>query len=278
MQQGRRHFLKEMTGAAGGLASLQAELAMGGTPSASIHATKPKEPSVGDKLWIFAHVAGSNNGLPGLQGTSRMTPAEGAFYLNVPNLIFDAYHDRKEPCKVLPEPAMYDQYGISFLPLQRVVWSIVGDGGHVVQSGLQSVREMAQRFSNITGAYMDDFFRNTLDGREVGVFTPGELTYIQKQLKIDDRTLDLWVTLYHHNLKFDVSGYLARVNVITYWTWKAKDLERLEDGFAQAEQAAPHAKKLLGCYMWDYNGHSPMPMDLMKKQCSLGLEWLKSKR
>ena len=30
----------------------------------------------------------------------------------------------------------------------------------------------------------------------------------------------------------------------------------------------------LGCYMFDYGKKKPMPVDLMEKQCQLGLKWL----
>jgi len=45
--------------------------------------------NVREKLWIWGHEAGSHDGqgLNGLKGSSRMTPAEGAFYLGVPNLL-----------------------------------------------------------------------------------------------------------------------------------------------------------------------------------------------
>jgi hypothetical protein len=52
----------------------------------------------------------------------------------------------------------------------------------------------------------------------------------------------------------------------------------LEEGFTKAEQAAPKARKVLGCYMWDYGDEKPIPLPLMQKQCQLGLEWLRTGR
>jgi hypothetical protein len=234
--------------------------------------------TVRDKLWIWGHPAGSHNNQYGLTGISRMTPAEGAFYLGVPNVILVSYPDQKEPGKMLPEVASYDPYAISFRPLQGVVWSIVGAGGVVNQQGVEIIRNLARKFPNIIGVQMDDFFRDTLDGGRVGALTPKELAYIRNQLDVNGRRLDRWVTLYHHDLKYDLAEYLQEVDVVTYWTWKAKDLAGLEDGFAQAEQATPHAHHVLGCYMYDYGTEKPMPLNLMQKQCALGLEWLKKGR
>src|SRR5688500_13705774 len=56
-----------------------------------------KEETVRDRLWMWAHPAGSyntatNNEWPftdyGFTKTSRLTPAEGARYLGLPNVIF----------------------------------------------------------------------------------------------------------------------------------------------------------------------------------------------
>ncbi|MCL5005299.1 MAG: hypothetical protein M1404_02095 [Acidobacteria bacterium] len=262
-----------IAGITGGLASLGAAHASAGA-SAPAGAEEASGSTVRDKFWIWGHVAGSHNGQFGIPGNSRMTPAEGAFYLGVPNIIFVAYGDPKEPCKMLPEPAQYDEYATSFLPLKRVVWSMVGAGGHVNRHGVEALQELAGKYPNIVGTQMDDFFRDTLDGKRIGVLTPGELSYLQKHLDVGGRKLDIWVTLYQHDLKHDLSQYLDHVDVVTYWTWHAKNIEGLEAGFAQAEKAAPNARKVLGCYMWDYGDHRPMPIAMMEKQCTLGLEWL----
>ena len=220
---------------------------------------------------------GSHNNEYGLQGLSRMTPAEGAFYLDVPNIIMVAYRSDKEPCKMLPTPP-YDPYLISFRPLKRVVWSIVGAGGVASKGDLDMILQLARKYPNIVGVQMDDFFRDTLDGCRIGTLTPKELDYVQGQLKAAGQRLDLWVTVYQHDLRHDLSDYLSKVDVVTFWTWKAKDLEYLEEGFEKAEQAAPKARKVLGCYMWDYGEQKPIPISLMQKQCQLGLEWLRKGR
>ena len=41
---------------------------------------------------------------------------------------------------------------------------------------------------------------------------------------------------------------------------------------------ASKPRKVLGCYMWDYGGLQPMPLELMEYQCNLGLKWLKEGR
>src|SRR5260370_32932934 len=124
-----------------------------------------------------------------------MTPDEGAFYLNVPNIIMVAYNAANEPCKMLPTPP-YDPYLLSFRPLKRVVWSIVGAGGVASKSDLDTVRQLSQKYPNIVGVQMDDFFRDAFGGGRVGTLAPKELTYVQDQLNVTRRKMDLWVTVY----------------------------------------------------------------------------------
>ncbi len=277
MEEGRRNLLKGFAGiaAAGRLfENLPQDLQASTAPAAG----SSNKPTVKDRFWIWGHVAGSHNNQYGLTGSSRMSPAEGAFYLGVPNLIFVAYPDNKEPCHMLPDPASYDAYAMSFRPLKRIVWSIVGAGGIVNWQGVGAVRELARKFPNIVGAQMDDFFRGTLDGGRVGTLTPKELRYIRDQLSAKGPKLDLWVTLYRQDLNYDESEYLNEVNVVTYWTWEAKQLDTLQESFLQAEKAVPRTRKVLGCYMWDYGTGKPMPTNLMQKQCELGLKWLRKGR
>ena len=84
-QHSRRSLLRAW--AAGG-----AGLVLGGNSQAQTsdqsEALRPR--TVRDAFWIFTCAAGSDNERWGLPGPSRMTPAEGAFYLGVPNLIMSS--------------------------------------------------------------------------------------------------------------------------------------------------------------------------------------------
>ena len=101
--------------------------------------------TVRDRLWIFTVVEGGNNKKSPASpngnvkhyiddfapGGSRMTPAEGAFWLGVPNLLFIRSNNLPAvPAdQVNRRKTSYQQYATSFQPLDRVVWSTVGAGG-----------------------------------------------------------------------------------------------------------------------------------------------------
>lgn len=225
--------------------------------------------TVRDKFWIFTCVAGSDNDSlkkGGFPNGSRMTPAEGAFYLGVPNLLMIRWEG-------LPAQP-YDPYTISFTPLKQVVWSIVGSGGQTEDDELGTVLDLAGRFPNITGIYMDDFF--TKDGS--GRLSVDELKNVRTRLEVDGRRLDLWVVLYTKQLDLPVAPSLEQCDLISFWTWNADELEDLEQNLERLERLSPGRRISLGCYLWDFHNQRPVPLPLMEHQCTLGLKWLQEGR
>jgi hypothetical protein len=229
-----------------------------------------RTPTVRDRFWLWGHAEGSHNGQYGLPRDSRMTPVEAAVYLDIPNLIMVVYRNQPEP--------PFDREAVAMRPLREVVWSIIGDAGsrrNDDESDLDAVLDLATQFPNISGAIMDDFWdSNSKQARS----TPAELQAFSSQLKASTNPLDLWVVLYDHQLHLPVHQHLDACDVVTYWTWLAKDLPGLADSFARVEELVPDKRKVLGCYMWDFGAGRPMPVSAMQQQCELGLEWLRAGR
>jgi len=236
----------------------------GGVPNTSL--AEPQR--VRDRFWLFACVAGADNEGWRLKRPSRMTPAEGAFYLDVPNLIMVCWKGKPAP--------PYDQYAIPFRPLKQVVWSVVGSGGETADRERKAVFALAERTPNITGIFMDDFFTN--EGDKVARLSLDELRGLRKQAELADRRLDLWVVLYTHQLDRPTQEHLKLCDKVTLWTWRSADLAHLETNMARFEKLAGQSGKLLGLYMYDFGAKGEMPVDRMQKQCELGLQWLKEGR
>jgi hypothetical protein len=241
----------------------------GSLADAAAPASAPEDPiasTLGDRLWIWTHAEGSYKLKYGLPQTSRMTPVEGAVYLGVPNLLFVRY---------LGTPPMpFDQYAIAFRSLKRVVWSLVGASGQSSDEERRHVLGLAGRFPNIDGFIMDDYFRP--DGS--GSLSVEQLKELRHHLVIGGKKHDLFVVLYQHQLTLPVGEHLEFCDKITFWTWKAQDLKKLESSLDRLEKLAPRHGKLLGCYLWDFGTSKPMPLELMKKQCELGRRWLEQAR
>jgi len=260
--------------------------------------------TVRDRLWLFAVHAGANNVEYQSKhhienfapGGSRMTPAEGAFWLGVPNLLF--IRARDIPPLPSAEPGRwrtsFEQYAMSFAPLDRVVWSVVGAGGHGGMKELPPVLELAKKFPNITGVYLDDFIVKAKvqpDGHMVGqpAMRVDELKNAREQMKAAGRPLEIWATLYTHEINLarklaapvfqdcepPLATFFDQFDVLTLWTWNSEEIPELEVNLAALEKLAlKDARIALGLYFWDFQNRKPVPVDLMKHQCDLGLKWL----
>ena len=220
-----------------------------------------------DKFWIWGHEAGSHNNNYGITASSRMTPVEAAFYMGIPNVIMVRYEGKPAP--------PFEQHAIALSSLKHVVWSIVGSSGQYESNEVALVRDLASRFPNFCGVIMDDFFG---DMDKIAVFTPEEIQGIKKQLTVTGRKLDLWVVVYSSQAGLPIGRHLEQCDVVTFWTWHAKDIKNLEENFERVEKLSPSCRKVLGCYMYDYGDKKPMPVHLMEKQCQLGLQWLRQGR
>ena len=294
----RRTFLGSL---AAGAASLAA------APVASLAAEPASAPrarsTVRDRMWLFTVFAGGDNAsleAGGVHGGSRMTPAEGAFWLNVPNLLLIRSSDLPPlPSKERGRTkTSFEQWAISFQPLDRVVWSVVGSGGRGGMSELPHVMWLAKKYPNIAGIYLDDFIIDVKQQAGGGIagrpaLRPEELKAARQQIRAVGHPMEIWVTLYTHEIcpprqtkspgfrgcNPPLANFLDLFDVLTLWTWNADELPALEENLAALEAIAPKNHRIaLGLYIWDYPNRRPVPLELMKHQCELGLKWLKEKR
>lgn len=233
----------------------------------SLQAARPVSPpsTVRDRLWLWSHVGGSYNGMFGLPGNSRMTPAEAAFYMAIPN-IFMLHRN------ATPEPPL-EQYALAFEPLREVVWGIVGEAGTTQESEREMVLKLALHNPKITGVVMDDFFTSKKDGK-ISALPLEQVRELKARLKAPQKMLDLWVVLYEHQLEDPVVDYLKLCDVVQLWTWYGQNLERLRSNFEKAEKLAAGTRMALGLYWWDFGNQRPLPMSLMRNQCETGLQLL----
>jgi hypothetical protein len=189
------------------------------------------------------------------------------------NLVMVTFADKPLP--------PYDQHLIAMRPLHNVVWSIVGDSSskrHDKQSDLDAVVALAPRFPNLVGGIMDDFFVPPREGAPPARYDVAAVSRFREALHRGAVPLDLWVVVYAHQLGWPVREHLAECDVVTFWTWEAKDLVDLERSFNRLEKLAPAPRKVLGCYMWDYGAQKPMPLQSLQRQCEMGLKWLEQGR
>jgi hypothetical protein len=227
---------------------------------------------VSDRLWLWGHDAGAHNDAWGLPQPSRITPLEAAVYLGISNLIMVRY---------LGRPALpLDQFALPLQTLKRVVWSVVGSRGQTDERERAHILEIAARHPNVSGVILDDFFGHdpAAPDNDVPALSPHELGELRGNLAAVGRPLSLWAVLYTHQLDKPLAEYLPLLDVVSLWTWDSVHLDKLENSLMRLEAVAPGSDRVLGCYLWDYARRGPMPLDLIRHQCNLGLDWLRSGR
>jgi hypothetical protein len=229
--------------------------------------------TIGDRLWIWGHQASSYDGQYNLPARSSITPAQAARTMGIDNLLLIVYRGQPEP--------PFARHAREMADLKRVVWSIVGDSSSTRNdrsSDLPAVLELAGRCPNVSGAIMDDFFHQADAQGKISRHEVADLRHFADRLHAGPRPLDLWVVLYAHDLGLPVQPYLEPCDVITFWTWRAEQLDDLEANFRRAEALTPGKRRVLGCYMWDFGVGQPMPVERMADQCQRGLQWLREGR
>ena len=237
--------------------------------------------TVRDKLWIFGvrphqdDIWFTPKREARLYSRSRITPAEGAFMLDIPNMLLIN-------CDGEPVPFSHDAYGYaeSFCRMDRVLWGATGSGGFRVGNEEAFICDLAEKYPNICGAYMDDFVHKfkdlpTAEAREKQLAL---LKEIRAGLDKASRKMELAVTWYTRDidgLDDEIASYL---DILTLWTWNANELPLVEERFCHIEKNFPRQKKLMGIYIYDFPNQRPVPLDLMEHQCELALRLLREGR
>jgi hypothetical protein len=238
--------------------------------------------TVGDRLYVWAHPAGAYNNEPYLKGIkpSTIEPVDGVKFMGLKNAYFIRYNN---------VPAIpFDPYYEPFKSLDRVVWSLTGAAGLTSAEERKEVFTLAAKHKNITGFIMDDFFKDMTppapkDNAEANSplpasLTPKNLADLRPSLTIEDRSLPLTVVVYSTQIVPRARFHLEHVDNVALWTWDPKELDHLEQNLKKLEELAPGKGILLGCYLYDFNHNTPIPVDRMKQQVDLGYRWLQQGR
>ncbi len=222
------------------------------------------------KMWLWGQNVGGHHAAPQfrLPGVNRMDSAECCREWGIPNC-----------CRVRlgagPVPP-FDAETEKLKDLDEIVWSAVGSVAVRDHNGncsdLDEVLRQAERFENVTGAVLDDFFtppeqppRHTLES----------IRSIRDRLHhFPKRPLDLWLVWYEHQLSYPVEEYLELCDVITFWTWQGENLKDLKKNLDSVCRRTPGKRHMAGIYLWDYGKGKPLTLRQMEDQCELCREML----
>ena len=233
--------------------------------------------TVRDKLWMFGvrphqdDIWFTQPRHDRLYSRSRITPAEGAFMLDIPNMLMIN-------CDGEPAPFSHTAYGYaeSFCRMDRVLWGSTGSGGFRTGNEEKFICELSNRYPNVCGAYMDDFLNKIkkASNEEERNAVLDEIGHIREELDRACRPMELAVTWYMNEMtELDVRA-MRCIDTLVLWTWSSEELPLMEERFNQIEKNYPNHKKMVGLYIYDFPNHRPVPLDLMEYQCETALRWL----
>ena len=83
--------------------------------------------------------------------------------------------------------------------------------------------------------------------------------------KLHENSLKLWAVTYDLILKFDNQAYLDLFDIITFWTWKARNLDQVDANISETIRRAKGKDVYAGCYLFDYGDNRPMDAEVMER-------------
>ena len=202
---------------------------------------------------------------------SRITPAEGAALLDVPNMLFIG-------CDGVPAPFSEDALGYaeSFARMKRVLWGGIGSGGFRLGCEEAFTCELAKSHPNIIGEYLDDVTSRFRHEPDAPAKTVALLREIREGLRAAPRPMELYVTWYWHEEPYP--GMTELVDGFCLFTWQSCELPLLRERFEAMEPSLAGKRILLGVYMYDFTTRAPVPEELMELQCEYALSLLREGR
>lgn len=242
---------------------------------------QPPAETVRDRLWMWGHAAGVYNDsfLVPLGRKSTIEPVDAVEWMGLRNVMFIRYAGHPRP--------PFETYYQPFKRLDRVYWSLVGASGETSQSEREEVFRLAQQQPNLVGFMLDDFFHGHATGNAdqapAGAMpfdaslTPAQLHELRQQ-SAAARKLPIMAVVYTGQISPRAKAHLDEVDQVSVWTWRPADLVHLESNLTALEKLIPGKPIFLGCYTYDFADRRPIPMDLMRRQLDLGLEWLQQGR
>lgn len=223
-----------------------------------------------ETFWQWGHPEGCFNTEHGNARVSRMTPMEGCLYLGVQKTF------------MVPMELQVDrrQYNKSFVSLRDVVWEFTVDYENGIRpEQADPLITEAREFPNISGVVLDDFVN-----KDRYLSIPVESLWALREY-LHQHALQMWMVLYTHEFGFDpdkdleLKKYIAPFDGITMWNWREENYLQIPEKFQILENLlAPHQKRLIGCYLYNFGQRRPSTGEAVTWQLDLYRELILSEK
>lgn len=230
-----------------------------------------------DHLWMWGHDSGVYDGPNGIENyniplSPPISMADGINYLGIPNVC------------VIRHGVGNPEYNKQFQNVKRIAWTLSMGSRDSYQSLKQYVFGLRDTMPNLTGYYLDDFFRfhekPGFDKESEIIPAPAALSMDELKQLYDEtlaykRRLDLAIVLYVRLLCPAIKPYMKYVDTVSLWIWDGDDIGIIEKNFNKYRSLVPDKPTRLGIYMWDFGGKKEMEVSFMAKQLDFALKLYK---
>jgi len=233
-------------------------------------APQPRTPAyrntLRDRLWMWGHDSGVYDGPKGVYNIPLSAPismADGIAYMGIPNVC------------VIRHGVADDEYNNQFKDVKRIAWTLSMGSNTSCQALKKYVFGLRDTMPNLTGYYLDDFFRfgdkpgfdrNSETEPAPAALSLDELKQLHDETLAYKRRLDLAIVLYTHQLCPAIKPYMKYADTVSLWIWSGSDIQRIEENFKKYRALVPDKPTLLGIYMWDFGGKKELSTAFMGKQ------------
>ncbi len=224
------------------------------------------EDALRDRLWMWGHDSGVYDGPDGPYNIPLSPPigmADAIKSMGIPNVC--AIRDGA------PDAAYREQ----FRDVKRVAWKLAAGSNESYRSLKDYVFGLRDVMPNLTGYYLDDFFRfgdrpdfdrNSETEPAPASLSMEEMERLRAETLAYRRRLDLAMVLYTHQLCPAIKPLVRFADVVSLWIWDGADVARIEANFRKYRSLVPDKRTLLGIYMWDFGGARELDERFMTKQ------------
>ena len=218
-----------------------------------------------DHLWMWGHDSGVYDGPDGIYNIPLSPPismVDGIKYMGIPNVCVIRHG--------IPENS---DYLTQFDDVKRIAWTLSMGSNESYQTLKEYVFGLRDTMPNLTGYFLDDFFRFSGSSLPEDSTEPApaalslnEIKQLHDETLTYKRRLDLTMVLYTHQLHPSIKPYMQYVDVVSLWIWTGADIQKIEENFKKYRSLVPDKRTLLGIYMWDFGGKKELDQNFMVKQ------------
>lgn len=224
--------------------------------------------TIRDRLWMWGHhPAMSKRSFP--RNSAKVWPgpvvdqAEGCRMMGIPNDCVIRWGN-------MPSHPWGD-YFEQFHSLKRISFGIAdGAKGSVKEKMRIAFEEIQPRFPNLTGCFLDDYFRPANIGQK-------GLDLVKVAEEVHSHGLRLSVVLYSDQDGFrpEFKHDLECCDETSLWFWRSDKIGTMDDQVKRCREfIGPEKDLLLGLYMWDFTLGEPVSGARMEHQLACARKFL----